>query len=123
MQYTLNWSPYYRLDRFLINSQVPAESGIYQVFLKRLHHLEELNTDIAYYGGLRATLREMTDGLSPRDFPYKEIMKKEPCFFRFVINPHLEILQGVMDYMTGEAQDNNKRLYTQVDNNGLVLQA
>jgi len=121
-RYTLPWSPYYKMDRFVINNHIPAEAGIYQIFIKRLNHLEELLTERAYYGGLRGTLREVMDPLSPREFPYKEQIMEGPCFCRFVICPHQNVLDRVMKYLNGTAGDAVKYEVTEKDSNGLVLQ-
>lgn len=121
-RYILPWSPYYKMDRFVINNHIPAEGGIYQVFYKHLNHLEELVTAQAYYGGLRGTLREMMDPLSPRTFPHKDRIIEGPCFCRFVISPSKEIQDRVLEYLQGTASKNSSFEVAEKDHNGLVLQ-
>ena len=121
LRLTLLWSPYYRMDRFVINQHLPSEAGIYQLFIQRLNHLEELETDIAYYGGIRGTMREMTDELSPRVFPHKKEVLKEKCFCRFVTCSARKTLNQALAYLNGTAPENAGIEVSEKDQFGLIL--
>lgn len=123
IQYTINWSPYFLMDKFIINQNIPSEAGIYQLFHKHSHHLEELETEIAFYGGIRGTMREMTDDLSPRVFAHKDKVMKEACFCRFVTCPNRQILNRVLKYLKGSASDETVVEVTEKDHTGLILHA
>ena len=120
VQYLVWWSPYYKMDRFVIRQVVPSEGGILQIYCKRNRLLHLIVTDIAFYGGLRNTLLEVLDPLSPRDIPYKKVVNLEPSFVRYSISPSRIILQNLLHFYTG-AETEEEREITVAERDSLKI--
>ena len=104
--YTVNWSPYYRMEKYLIRNRVPAESGVYQIYHRESYNLVLLETNLAYYGGVRGTFSELVDPLSPRRYPFRDILLDGECYGRFALSPHKAFLEDVRTYLIhGELKD------------------
>lgn len=100
-RYTLNWSPYVEMDRYLLHSIVPSEGGIFQVFENRRGQLHLLHTEMSHYGGLRNRLRELIDPLYMGHKPDREILENRQCFARYSVFLSIGDMQDVMNYLTG----------------------
>jgi hypothetical protein len=121
--YLVTWSPYFRLEKYLIRNRVPAESGIFQIYHKESHSIVLIHTDLAYYGGLRGTLAELIDPQSPRDYPHRDILLREECYARFSLCPHKAYLQDVKRYLVhGEANsgEEGEIFVKEIDTKGVV---
>lgn len=101
VRYTVNWSPYIRMDRFVVRSMIPSEGGVYQVYYRKNRLLNLITTNMAYFGGLRNSIRELIDPLSPVILPYKDFIAENQCYCRFSESPSLNDLQNVLHYFTG----------------------
>jgi hypothetical protein len=99
--YTLNWSPYVEMDRYLVHGIVPSEGGIFQVYVNRKGQLHLIHTELSHYGGLRNRVREMIDPLYMGHNPYKDIIENEQCFVRYSVFISITDMQDVMNYLTG----------------------
>jgi hypothetical protein len=100
--YMVRWSPYYRLDKYLIRNKIPSESGIYQVYQKELHNLVLLETNLAYYGGIRGTFSELVDPYSPQKYAFRDILLNGECYGRFTLSPQMKFLEDVKAYLNHE---------------------
>lgn len=96
--YTVRWSPFYRLNKYIIRSCLPGESGLFQVFVKEGHGLSLIVVDMAFYGGIRGMMRELTDPLCPRDYPFRETMIHGESYVRYSLNDHREHLSNICAY-------------------------
>ncbi len=104
--YSVNWSPYYRLEKYLIRNKIPAESGVYQIYHRDSYNLVLLETNLAYYGGVRGTFSELVDPLSPRKYAFRDILLNGECYGRFALSPHREYLEDVKAFLNhGELKD------------------
>ena len=110
VQYLVWWSPYYKMDRFVVRQVIPSEGGIFQLYYKKNRLLHLIVTDIAFYGGLRNTLREVLDPLSPREIPYKKIVNLEPCYARYSISPSKDVLRNVLHFYTGSETEEKREI-------------
>jgi hypothetical protein len=99
--YSVSWSPFYRMEKYILKNYVPAEAGLFQVFKKDGNGLDLIVVDIAYYGGVRGMMRELIDPLCPRSYPFRDIMMNEECYIRFSLNPQQVHLQNVLTYYKG----------------------
>ncbi len=98
--YTIHWSPIIRVDKYEIQRTVPAMAGIFELFYRgsdRKLHL--FHYGIAWLGGLRAVIREMTDPLLMKDRPdIQRVLKDHECFYRFVVCESREDLEDLLAF-------------------------
>ena len=60
--FTVNWSKMQTGDKYQIQTSVPSMSGIYELYYKDAYgKLILMEVNYAWYGGLRAELRRITD--------------------------------------------------------------
>jgi len=91
--YTINWSAWGLMDRWVINRLVPSEAGMFQLWSVKGRNLLLLVTELAYFGGLRSSLREITDNLAPAGERMRKIIRGRECWFRFSISPVRKYLE------------------------------
>lgn len=97
--YDMHWSPYFRLEKHNVIRKIPSEGGIYQIFKPDVRRNLDLKvTAIAYYGGLRNTLRELLDPISPTQYPYKKMVADESCYVRFLVSSSMNDLEAVSKF-------------------------
>jgi hypothetical protein len=99
--YTIPWSPYVEMDRYLLHSVIPSEGGIFQVFLNRKGQLHQLQTELSWYGGLRNRLRELIDPLYMGHVENREIIQNSQCFARYCLFLSLPDMNDVMHFLCG----------------------
>lgn len=119
LRYTVRWSPYYRMEKYIIRNHIPAEGGVFQVYRKEGHGLSLLITDFAFYGGLRGTLRELIDPLCPRKYPMRDTMMKDECYVRYAITSLQRDMEYVKAFLVhGEAvlEEGEEIFVNEVDN-------
>lgn len=86
VHYTVYWSKLELADKYRINSAVPSESGVFELYYmdhtKQLHlfHLQR-----AWYGGLRNALRKMTDPELSADPRRRKVLEEYPCYYRYFV--------------------------------------
>lgn len=100
-QYTLRWSPYVEMDRYLIHGVVPSEGGIFQIYVNNRGQLDLIHTEMSHYGGLRNRVREMMDPLYMGFNPHKETIENNQCFVRYSVFISIGDMQDVMYFLTG----------------------
>ncbi|QEN07176.1 hypothetical protein EXM22_03920 [Oceanispirochaeta crateris] len=100
-KYTLNWSPYLEMDRYLIHGVVPSEGGIFQIFVNKKGQLHLLHSEMSYYGGLRNRLRELIDPLYMGENIHRKTIEDNQCFVRYSIFLSINDMDDVMHFLTG----------------------
>lgn len=100
-RYTLRWSPYVEMDRYLIHGIVPSEGGIFQVYVNVKGQLHLLHSEMSHYGGLRNRLRELIDPLYMGTVPHKKIMEEKQCFVRYSVLISINDMKDIMHFLTG----------------------
>ncbi|MDC7218662.1 MAG: hypothetical protein PQJ59_01915 [Spirochaetales bacterium] len=121
--YKLRWSPYYRLEKYLIRNKVPAESAVYQIYYRESYNLVLLETNLAFYGGVRETFAELIDSLSPRFYPHRDILLNGECYGRFALSPHKEFLEDVKAYLNNEEVPDERTgeiFVEEIDTKGII---
>jgi len=98
VHYTVRWSPWGLMDRWVINRLVPSEAGIFQLWVKKRKSLVLLTTEPTYYGGLRNTLREAIDELAHSGERLRDMIADRECWFRFSVTPFREHLENLKDW-------------------------
>ena len=82
--FTVYWSLIKKTDKYEINNNVPAVSGIYELYYQDQN--KKLNLFFfarAWYGGLRNHLRERSDPELEKNIERKKILKDYECFYRY----------------------------------------
>jgi len=100
LNYTIHWSPWGLMDRWVINRLVPSEAGIFQLWTLERRSLLPLTTEPAYFGGLRSRLREITDNLAPAGERMRETIDGRECWFRFSIASARKYLEDLMSWFS-----------------------
>lgn len=95
LNYTVKWSPWGAMDRWVINRIVPSEAGLFQLWVMEGRGLVLLTTEPTYYGGLRNSLREVIDDLAPSGNRLRGLISDRECWFRFSITPVREYLENM----------------------------
>ncbi len=95
VNYTLKWSPWGSMDRWVINRLVPSVAGLFQLWVMEGRGLVLITTEPAYYGGLRNSLREIIDDLAPSGERLRKLINERECWFRFSLSPIREQLQDL----------------------------
>ena len=99
-EFTLRWSPWGSMDKWVINRIVPSEAGLFQLWVIEGRGFSLLTTRSAFYGGLRSTLREIIDELAPSGRHLRTLIAERECWFRFSTTPvhsHLQQLEAWFD--------------------------
>ncbi len=84
--YTIIWSPLTEVDKFIILNKVPSMPGIFE-----LYYMDEYRKLVCFYiarvwyGGLRGTIRDITDPLIVIDEKRKWVLENKKCYFRYSI--------------------------------------
>ena len=106
-QFTVQWSPILPGDRFTIRQKVPSMSGIYQLFYEdKYKKLVLIDMDIAWYGGLRANLRDFSDPDKERDPHIKQILESKKLFCRYTLSESFRDLTDVLSLLAMEEFEN-----------------
>ncbi len=60
--YTIRWTDFLHLEKHRVNTAVPSEAGVFELYyLDHTNTLHLLDRRAVYYGGLRHVLREIAD--------------------------------------------------------------
>ncbi len=111
VNFTVRWSPWGSMDRWVINRLVPSEAGLFQLWAIEGRGLVLITTEQTYYGGLRNTLREVIDEMAPSGQNLRNLILERECWFRFSTSPSREQLQSLKRWFDdGDgARDEKKR--------------
>ena len=114
LNYTVKWSPWGSMDRWIINRIVPSEAGLFQLWALDGRGLVLLTTEPTYFGGLRNSLREVIDDLAPSGNRLRKIINDRECWFRFSISPireYLENLKAWYSQKDGAVDDEDREIF------------
>jgi hypothetical protein len=114
LNYTVKWSPWGSMDRWIINRIVPSEAGLFQLWALDGRGLVLLTTEPTYYGGLRNSLREAIDDLAPSCNRLRKIINDRECWFRFSISSVREYLENLKTWYSqkdGAFDDDNREIF------------
>jgi len=82
--YTVQWSSLRRADKFEILNVVPSVSGIFELYyVDRARTLNYIDVYRAWYGGLRNSLRELTDPIITRIPGLRDLAKRRLLVYRY----------------------------------------
>lgn len=104
LQFTVQWSPWGRMDKWVVTRIIPSESGLFQLWVKSGKGIVLLTTDIAYYGGLRNCLREALDSAAPAGARYRKLMAGRETWFRFSVLTEKDNLVLLKQYFVNSTE-------------------
>lgn len=114
VNFTLKWSPWGSMDRWVINRLVPSEAGMFQLWVIEGRGLVLITTEQTYYGGIRNTLREVIDEMAPPGKRLRTLINGRECWFRFSISPireHLQNLKTWFDEGDGAIDEEKREIF------------
>jgi len=114
VNFTISWSPWGSMDRWVINRIVPSEAGLFQLWAMEGRGLVLIATEQTYYGGLRNTLREIIDEMAPSGKRFRSLINERECWFRFSISPvreHLQNLKKWFEEGDGATDGENREIF------------
>jgi hypothetical protein len=99
--YILNWSRLIEADRHEIMRNVPSVSGIFELYYQDIKKQMRLFfVSMAWYGGLRNSIREKTDLEIETDTKRREILEKYKIFFRYSMSDSFGDLKDVLYFFS-----------------------
>lgn len=82
--FTISWSEFLPMEKHLINNKVPSIAGIFELYyLDANKTLQFIGRDRAYYGGLRNTLRQISDPALSSVVAMEAVPSDKALYFRY----------------------------------------
>jgi hypothetical protein len=95
--FTLQWSALKKAEKYNINASVPAESGIFELYyMDESKHLNLMYISRVWFGGLRSTIRKMTDPELEVDTKWKLVLSSYDCYYRYSLSGSNKDMEDVM---------------------------
>lgn len=99
--YEIYWSALKKAEKYDINATVPAESGIFQLYyMDDNKRLNLMYISRIWFGGLRSTIRKMTDSVLESDPKWKSILTKYDCYYRYCLSNSSKDMEDVLFYFS-----------------------
>jgi len=97
----INWSKLKKSEKYDINASVPAESGIFQLYYKDTNkRLKLMYISRVWFGGLRSTIRKLTDPDLGFDPKWKSILSKYDCYYRYSLSSSNKDMEDILFYFS-----------------------
>lgn len=99
--YTVRWSPLAEVDKYTIIKSVPAVAGLFE-----LYYRDEWKKLVRFYmarvwiGGLRSTLRRLTDPLLNEDEKWRDLLEHKTVYFRYAMCESFNDLTDVLYFFS-----------------------
>lgn len=102
--YTVQWSSLCRVDRYQIICSVPSMSGIYELYyMDRFRKLNRFHVDSCWYGGLRNTIRAVTDPELTLTAPERRrILESNECYYRYSLVTNIDDMKDIVFFLTSD---------------------
>ncbi|MCD6397561.1 MAG: hypothetical protein J7L71_08470 [Spirochaetaceae bacterium] len=95
--FSVQWSPLKKAERYDINASVPAESGVYQLYyMDKKKRLNLIYIERVWFGGLRSTIRKMTDPELEFDPKWKSVLNQFDCYYRYTLSSSSRDMEDVL---------------------------
>ena len=99
--FTVAWSSLTKAEKYEIKGSVPAEAGIFELYyMDESKRLSLMYISRVWFGGLRSTIRELTDPVLEFDPKWKDILTKYDCYFRYTLSSSSSDMKDVMFYFS-----------------------
>ncbi len=98
--FTVNWSKILTGDKYSIQTGVPSMSGIYEIYYKDHYgKLVLMEINFAWYGGVRAELRRITDPTLEEDASRRAFLEGKKLFFRYSLSRSIKDMQDTVFFL------------------------
>ena len=99
--FEINWSKLKKSEKYDINASVPAESGVFQLYyMDSKKRLNLMYISRVWFGGLRSTIRKLTDQELEFDPKWKYILSKYDCYYRYSLSSSNKDMEDVLFYFS-----------------------
>jgi hypothetical protein len=99
--YTLTWSHLRKADRYEIRFSVPSRSGLYELYyMDDVKRLVLADLAVAWYGGIRNTLRALTDPEIEQDPSRKAFIEQHEYYYRYSLSDSFADLNDVLHFLS-----------------------
>ena len=99
--FEIYWSELKKAEKYDINASVPAESGIFELFYKDdKKQLNLIYIERIWFGGLRSTIRKLTDPELESDPKWKDILSRFDCYYRYALSSLNRDMEDVLFYFS-----------------------
>ena len=99
--FEIYWSKLKKAERYDINGSVPAESGVFELYYKDdKKRLNLMYISRVWFGGLRSTIRKLTDPELEFDPKWKSILSKYDCYYRYSLSNSNKDMEDVLFYFS-----------------------
>ena len=99
--YTVRWSKLKEADRYSIVTSVPGMSGIFELYyMDDRKKLNLLRVQRAWFGGLRNTIRAVSDPTLEQNLKVKKILEDFKCFYRYSILESFKDLSDILFFFS-----------------------
>lgn len=99
--FTVLWSELKKAEKYAINASVPAESGIFELYyMDDSKRLNLMYIERVWFGGLRSTIRKLTDPELEFDLKWKEVLFRYVCYYRYTLSAKSRDMEDVLFYFS-----------------------
>ena len=99
--YTVRWSKLKEADKYAIVTSVPGMSGIFELYyMDDRKKLNLLRVQRAWFGGLRNTIRAVSDPLLEQDLKIRSILEDFKCFYRYSVLESFKDLSDILFFFS-----------------------
>lgn len=95
------WSELKKAERYDINASVPAESGVFELYyMDDSKRLNLMYIERVWFGGLRSTIRKLTDPELEFDPKWKTVLSRYDCYYRYALSDSNKDMTDVLFYFS-----------------------
>lgn len=120
--YTVRWSPLTEVDKYTIIKSVPEVAGMFE-----LYYRDEWKKLIRFYmarvwiGGLRSTLRRLTDPVLNDDGKWRDILENKQSYFRYSKCDSYKDLTDVLYFFSETLYPHENKTYNSERYSGIFV--
>ncbi len=99
--FTVIWSGLKKAEKYDIKGSVPAEAGVFELYyMDGKKRLNLMYISRVWFGGLRSTIRQLTDPDLEFDPKWKDILNRFDCYYRYTLSTSSRDMQDVLFYFS-----------------------
>ena len=99
--FSVLWSGLKKAEKYDINGSVPAESGVFELYyMDDSKRLNLMYIERVWFGGLRSTIRKLTDPELEFDQKWKDILSRYDCYYRYTLSANSRDMEDVLFYFS-----------------------
>ncbi len=99
--FEVRWSGLKKAQKYDINASVPAESGVFELYyMDDSKRLSLMYIERVWFGGLRSTIRKLTDPELVIDPNWKSVLTEYDCYYRYALSDSNKDMEDVLFYFS-----------------------